>query len=87
LTGGSFDHSRCCVYHSGYGHTARQAEAVKKGVEEVAGAEALLLTVEEAQARWDELAAADAIVFGAPTYVAGASARSRRSRKRPRIRS
>ncbi len=62
------------VYHSGYGHTRRQAEAVKAGAEEVIGAEALLLTAEEAQAHWTELASADAIVFGAPTYVAGVSA-------------
>ncbi len=62
------------VYHSGYGHTGRQAEAVKAGVEEMEGAEALLLTVEEAQTRWNDLAAADAIIFGAPTYVASASA-------------
>lgn len=62
------------VYHSGFGHTGRQAEAVKAGVEQVAGAEALLLTAEEAQTRWDELAAAEAIIFGAPTYLAGASA-------------
>jgi multimeric flavodoxin WrbA len=57
------------VYHSGYGHTARQAEAVKDGVEQVEGAEALLLTVEEAQTRWNDLACAAAIVFGAPTYM------------------
>jgi NAD(P)H dehydrogenase (quinone) len=62
------------VYHSGYGHTRRQAEAVKSGVEQVEGAGALLLTVEEAQTRWDDLASADAIIFGTPTYVAGVSA-------------
>ncbi|SED87512.1 Multimeric flavodoxin WrbA [Rhizobiales bacterium GAS188] len=62
------------VYHSGYGHTERQAEAVKAGVEQVEGAEGLLLTVEEAQTRWGDLASAEAIIFGAPTYVAGASA-------------
>ena len=62
------------VYHSGYGHTGRQAEAVKAGVEQVQGAEALLLTVEDAQTRWDDLAAAEAIIFGAPTYVASVSA-------------
>lgn len=62
------------VYHSGRGHTGRQAEAVKTGVEQVDGAEALLLTVEEAQKRWDDLASAAAIIFGAPTYVASASA-------------
>ena len=62
------------VYHSGYGHTARQAEAVRAGIEQVDGTEALLLTVEDAQTRWDELARSEAIVFGAPTYVASASA-------------
>ncbi len=62
------------VYHSGYGHTARQAEAVKAGIEQVAGVEALLLTAEEAPTRWNDLAAAEAIIFGAPTYMGSASA-------------
>lgn len=62
------------VYHSGFGHTAKQAEAVKRGVVKVAGASALLLSAEEAQSRWDELTQSDAIVFGAPTYMGGASA-------------
>ena len=62
------------VYHSGYGHTARQAEAVVAGVNEVEGAEAILLTVEEAPSRWDDLNRAEAIVFGAPTYTGSASA-------------
>lgn len=62
------------VYHSGYGHTRRQAEAVKTGVGQTPGAEAILLTVEEAQTRWEDLASAEAIIFGAPTYMAGASA-------------
>jgi NAD(P)H dehydrogenase (quinone) len=62
------------VYHSGFGHTGRQAEAVKCGVEQVEGVEALLVTVEEAQLRWDDLASAEAIIFGSPTYMASASA-------------
>jgi NAD(P)H dehydrogenase (quinone) len=62
------------VYHSGHGHTRRQAEAVQAGAAKVAGAEALLLTVEEAETRWADLRSADAIIFGAPTYVAGVSA-------------
>jgi len=62
------------VYHSSYGHTRRQAEAVKSGVERIDGTEALVLTVEEAQTRWGDLAAAEAIIFGAPTYTGGASA-------------
>ncbi len=62
------------VFHSGFGHTARQAAAVCAGAAEVAGTEAFLVPVEEAPQRWDDLAAADAIVFGAPTYMGSASA-------------
>jgi NAD(P)H dehydrogenase (quinone) len=61
------------VYHSGYGHTARQAEAVMVGVSQVDGAIAQLLSVEEAQVSWSDLAKADAIIFGAPTYTGSAS--------------
>ncbi len=62
------------VYHSGYGHTARQAAAVAEGVAQLDGASALLMTVEDAVGRWDDLLAADAIVFGAPTYMGNVSA-------------
>ncbi|WP_426127671.1 flavodoxin family protein [Pararhizobium sp. PWRC1-1] len=62
------------VYHSGYGHTARQAQAVKAGIDEVAGATSQLLTVDEAPTCWSDLAGAEAIIFGTPTYVAGPSA-------------
>ncbi|MEN3238800.1 flavodoxin family protein [Methylobacterium ajmalii] len=62
------------VYHSGYGHTARQAEAVAEGVRQVAVSNPLLLSVDEAQRRWDDLHAAHAIIFGAPTYMGAASA-------------
>jgi NAD(P)H dehydrogenase (quinone) len=61
------------VYHSGYGHTARQAEAVRRGVEAVPGAAVLFLNSDEAQTRWDDLEKADAIIFGAPTYMGSAS--------------
>lgn len=54
------------VYHSGYGHTKLQAEAVARG----AGAE--LMSVDAVD--YDKLAAADAIVFGAPTYMGSVSA-------------
>jgi NAD(P)H dehydrogenase (quinone) len=61
------------LFHSGFGHTARQAEAVRRGIERVAGASALYLTSDEAQGRLDDLELADAIIFGAPTYMGGAS--------------
>jgi NAD(P)H dehydrogenase (quinone) len=62
------------VFHSGYGHTERQAAAVRQGIEDVDGARALLLTADEASTRWNELNAASAIIFGTPTYVGAASA-------------
>jgi len=63
------------IYQTGNGHTARLAEAVKAGVEEVRDAAAMLLEVDEAEDRWDDIEAADAIIFGAPTYMAGVPAR------------
>jgi multimeric flavodoxin WrbA len=62
------------VYHSGYGHTKVQAEAVAKGAAAVAETRVVLIPVEEAQARIEEINAADAIVFGSPTYMGSASA-------------
>jgi multimeric flavodoxin WrbA len=61
------------VFHSGYGHTARQAEAVSLGVRATPGATPLLLSVEQAQNEWAALERADAIIFGAPTYMGSAS--------------
>ncbi len=51
------------VFHSGYGHTQRQAEAVRRGIEKFPGASVLFLTSEEAQTRWEALERADAISF------------------------
>ena len=59
------------VYHSGYGHTAKVAQAVAEGS---GGA---LLTIDAEgnlpEGSWEQLAAADAIVFGSPTYMGGPS--------------
>lgn len=63
------------AYHSGYGHTARQANAVATGVESVDGVRADLRDVSTLNEElWDALAAADAIIFGSPTYMGSASA-------------
>jgi NAD(P)H dehydrogenase (quinone) len=55
------------IYHSGYGHTKKQAEAVAEG------AKADLIAISEngdiADADWDKLDAAQAIVMGSPTYM------------------
>ena len=62
------------VYHSGYGHTQAVAEAVAAGARNVAGAKVNLIPTAEAEAREAELDAADAIIFGSPTYMGGVSA-------------
>ncbi len=55
------------VFHSGYGHTVKQAEALAKG------ANGTLVAIDAegniTDAQWDALNAADAIVFGSPTYM------------------
>lgn len=62
------------VYHSGYGHTARQAEHVAKGAASVDGVQVQSIGADAVDAHWDDLAAADAIIFGAPTYMGSVSA-------------
>ena len=62
------------VYHSGYGHTAAQAEAVARGARSAASTAVQLVKVEDADRHWPDFAAADAIIFSAPTYMGSASA-------------
>jgi len=55
------------VYHSGYGHTQRMAQAVAEG----AGAQLLAIDAEGnlPEGGWEQLQAAQAIVMGSPTYM------------------
>ncbi len=66
------------VYHSGYGHTAKQAAAVAEGCGRESDVEVVSLAVdqlEDAESEaWAELDSADAIIFGCPTYMASPSA-------------
>ena len=59
------------VFHSGFGHTQRMAQAVADG------AGATLITIDAdgnlPDAGWDSLNAADAIVMGSPTYMGSVS--------------
>lgn len=59
------------VFHSGYGHTKRLAQAVAEG------SGAALLEIDAnghlPEAAWAQLAEADLIVMGSPTYMGGAS--------------
>ena len=59
------------VYHSGYGHTKKVAEAVAEG----AGGTLLPIDAEGnlSEADWATLAAADGIIFGSPTYMGSVS--------------
>lgn len=64
------------VYHSGYGHTEIVAQHVARGAKE-AGGEASLIKIAAdgaiSDADWSALNAADAIIFGSPTYMGGVS--------------
>ena len=59
------------VYHSGYGHTQRVAQHIAEG----AGGELVAIDAEGnlPEAGWEKLNAADAIIFGTPTYMGGPS--------------
>ena len=59
------------VYHSGYGHTKRVAEYVSEG----AAGELLAIDAEGnlPEGGWEKLQAADAIIFGTPTYMGSPS--------------
>ena len=59
------------VYHSGYGHTKKIAEAVARG----SGAQVLAIDAEGKlpESGWSQLEEADAIVFGSPTYMGSVS--------------
>lgn len=62
------------AFHSGYGHTAVIAEAVARGAAE-AGADVMSIPVDTiTDKQWAQLDTADAIIFGAPTYMGTASA-------------
>jgi NAD(P)H dehydrogenase (quinone) len=59
------------VYHSGYGHTKKVAEAVAEG----SGGALLAIDAEGnlPEGGWEQLAAASTIVFGSPTYMGSVS--------------
>ena len=61
------------IYHSGYGHTKKLAEAVFEGVQENHNVTGLLISVDEVEDHWEDLDNATAIIFGAPTYMGSIS--------------
>ena len=62
------------VYHSGFGHTEVQANAVGDGARSVDGTEVSIIKAEDAADQLELLDQADAIVFGSPTYMGSVSA-------------
>lgn len=62
------------LYYSGSGHTKVLAEAVERAAAD-GGADTRLLSVGElTESSWDFIDEADAIIFGAPTYMGAAPA-------------
>ena len=62
-------------HYSGAGHTAQLARAIASGADE-AGARAVPINVEDMTAdAWTTLDSANAILFGAPTYMGSVAAR------------
>lgn len=63
------------LYFSGYGHTAKVAEAVERGASSVTGAEVHVHRISETgelpDDEWRALGEADAIIYGSPTYMGG----------------
>jgi len=63
------------VYHSAFGHTKKQAEAIAEGVRELEGTRTHLISVDDVDDHWLDLERADAIIFGTPTYMGSVSAK------------
>lgn len=65
------------VFHSGYGHTTKAAEAVAAGAQQIDGVSVEVLAIDSEgnlpEGGWHLLAQADAIIFGSPTYMGGPS--------------
>jgi NAD(P)H dehydrogenase (quinone) len=63
------------VYFSGYGHTAKQAEAIHQGAASHPGATATLYRIdangELPPEAWEAISRADAMIYGSPTYMGG----------------
>lgn len=72
------------VFHSEFGHTRAIARSIARGVDTVDGATAKLMNVDDLPlpgpdrvlvGLWDDLAEADAIIMGCPTFMGSVSAK------------
>lgn len=75
-------YSVCVVYHSGYGHTEKQANAVAEGAASGDGVSCTTVPVEELfdadSDSWSKLDDANAIIIGCPTYMGSPSSDMKR---------
>lgn len=62
------------VYHSGSGHTEKQAQAVVMGVNSIDGAACKVFLADKVAKDPTELNTMDGIIFGSPTYMGSVSA-------------
>jgi len=65
------------VYHSGYGHTLKVAEAIYETLQSISKIHADLLAIDAegnlSEAGWHTLSQADTIIFGSATYMGSVS--------------
>ena len=65
------------LFHSGFGHTTKVAEAVFAGIDAIDNVTATLVEINQdgelTDEQWEQLDSADAIIFGSPTYMGMAS--------------
>ena len=64
------------VYFSGFkGATEKLAESIAAGAKSVEGTVVRMIRTEEVDNHWQDLAEADAIIFGTPTYIGSIAAK------------
>lgn len=64
------------VYYSNFkGNTETLAEAIKRGASSVADTDVFMLHTDDVDENWQVLHAADAIIFGSPTYIGSVAAK------------
>ncbi len=66
------------IYHSGFGHTEKQAQSIITGLKSVNKINAKLIPVAQACESMEELQKLDGMLFGAPTYMGSVSAEFKR---------
>jgi NAD(P)H dehydrogenase (quinone) len=63
------------IYYSGYGHTAKLAEAIQAGAASAVNTTATLYRIDAngdlPEASWEAISQADAFIYGSPTYMGG----------------